>query len=76
MTAQRINSKPKAEALTPFINSRGKAYMFPLEKLKSTMLQEKLLDIMFTEEAIDVEERRLLATELGLGTEEVCESEF
>ena len=29
MTAQRINSKPKAEALTPFINSRGKAYMFP-----------------------------------------------
>lgn len=29
MTAQRINNKPKAEALTPFINSRGKAYLFP-----------------------------------------------
>ena len=29
MTTQRINNKPKAEALTPFINSRGKAYMFP-----------------------------------------------
>lgn len=53
-----------------------KAYMFQLEKLKSPMLQEKILDIMFTEEAIDVEKRRLLATELGLDTEEVCESEF
>ena len=29
MTTQRINSKPKPEALTPFINSRGKAYLFP-----------------------------------------------
>lgn len=29
MTAQKINSKPKPEALTPFINSRGRAYMFP-----------------------------------------------
>ncbi len=29
MTAQRINNKPKAEALTPFFNSRGKPYLFP-----------------------------------------------
>ena len=58
------------------VSSPVKAHMFQLEKLKSSMLQEKLLDIMFTEEAINVEERRLLATELGLDTEEVCESEF
>lgn len=53
-----------------------KAYMFQLEKLKSTMLQEKILDIMFTEEAIDIDERRLLATELGLDAEEIDDSEF
>ena len=58
------------------VSSPTKAFMFQLEKLKSPMLQEKILDIMFTEEAIDVEKRRLLATELGLDTEEVCESEF
>ena len=61
--------EPKQKAPT-------KAFMFHLEKLKSPMLQEKVLDIMFTEEAIDVERRRHLATELGLATEAVCESEF
>lgn len=54
----------------PKHSSPIKAYMFQLDKLKSPILQEKILDIMTTEEAIDITERRALCAELGLVSED------